>query len=260
MRLVCGAWQWSAPGRRSLRRCTAVRLQPGPLSDPSPRWPRVCYPSPLPPLPRPAAPAGQPDWLSLRVHQGGEDEQGGGLGRHDLTPVCCVGGRGQGGGGNGGLWTVDGPHSCPGVMGGFGQWMGNCGAHAQQCRGASGQRRWVPPPGSASAASAPALSPMHGAFHTLTRMPPRPPAAAPVRPRTRSSLTWLWACPPARSRPALPAAPSACPSTTRWACVPVEFVCVCACVSVCFGGRCPPSTAVRHGRLGCAVRERGCTL
>ena len=41
------------------------------------------------------------------------------------------------------------------------------------------------------------------------------PFAGLARPRTRSLATWLWAWPLARSRPARPAAPSACPSTTR---------------------------------------------
>jgi len=43
---------------------------------------------------------------------------------------------------------------------------------------------------------------------------PRWPPTGLVKRRTASSPTWQWACPPARSRPARPAAQSAMPSTT----------------------------------------------
>lgn len=42
-----------------------------------------------------------------------------------------------------------------------------------------------------------------------------PFCAGPARQKTRSSLTWWWACRPARSRRARRAAPSASPNTTR---------------------------------------------
>lgn len=154
---------------------------------------------------------GEPDWQPDRVDPGSEDEQGGGLGRHDLPPVrasraacwcCCMGGAWPAGQGHGGgrRWVVDGL-AC--------SWRPAAVSCACSIRlnklGASAQ-----------------VGRDQGLLHLFcsqyVRLKHFPcVGAGRARPRTRSLVTWLWAWPPARSRPARPAAPSACPSTTRCA-------------------------------------------
>ena len=54
----------------------------------SPARPPACLPGPL--HLSLSLPAGQPDWQPDRVHPGREDEQGGGLGRHDLPQASSA--------------------------------------------------------------------------------------------------------------------------------------------------------------------------